>query len=70
MNKPSLDNIISFYEFNIKATEKVIEEQKALKKKHRDEQLINGAKGHLALCTAVLEALLELQQYREKSKVE
>lgn len=70
MNKPSLDNIISFYEFNIKATEKVIEEQKALKKKHRDEQLINGAKGHLALCTAVLEALLELQQYRENSKVE
>ena len=70
MNKPSLDNIIRFYEFNIKATEKVIEEQKALKKKHRDEQLINGAKGHLALCTAVLEALLELQQYREKSKVE
>lgn len=70
MNKPSLDNIISFYEFNIKATEKVIEEQKALKKKHRDEQLINGAKGHLALCTAVLEALLELQQYRENNKVE
>lgn len=70
MNKPSLDNIIKFYEFNIKATEKVIEEQKALKKKHRDEQLINGAKGHLALCTAVLEALLELQQYRENSKVE
>lgn len=70
MNKPSLDKIISFYEFNIKATEKVIEEQKTLKKKHRDEQLINGAKGHLALCTAVLEALLELQQYREKSKVE
>lgn len=70
MNKPSLDNIISFYEFNIKATKKVIEEQEALKKKHRDEQLINGAKGHLALCTAVLEALLELQQYREKSKVD
>ena len=70
MNKPSLDNIIRFYEFNIKATEKVIEEQKALKKKHRDEQLINGAKGHLALCTAVLEALLELQQYRENNKVE
>lgn len=70
MNKPSLDNIISFYEFNIKATEKGIEEQKALKKKHRDEQLINGAKGHLALCTAVLEALLELQQYRENNKVE
>ena len=70
MNKPSLNNIISFYEFNIKATEKVIEEQKALKKKHRDEQLINGAKGHLALCTAVLEALLELQQYRENNKVE
>lgn len=70
MNKPSLDNIIKFYEFNIKATEKVIEEQKALKKKHRDEQLINGAKGHLALCTAVLEALLELQQYRENNKVE
>lgn len=70
MNKPSLDKIISFYEFNIKATEKVIEEQKALKKKHRDEQLINGAKGHLALCTAVLEALLELQQYRENNKVE
>lgn len=69
MNKPSLDNIIRFYEFNIKATEKVIEEQKALKKKHRDEQLINGAKGHLALCTAVLEALLELQQYRENNKV-
>ena len=70
MNKPSLDNIIKFYEFNIKATEKVIEEQKALKKKHRDEQLVNGAKGHLALCTAVLEALLELQQYRENNKVE
>lgn len=70
MNKPSLDKIISFYEFNIKATEKVIEEQKTLKKKHRDEQLINGAKGHLALCTAVLEALLELQQYRENNKVE
>lgn len=70
MNKPSLDNIISFYEFNIKATKKVIEEQVALKKKHRDEQLINGAKGHLALCTAVLEALLELQQYRENNKVE
>lgn len=70
MNKPSLDNIISFYEFNIKATKKVIEEQKALKKKHRDEQLINGAKGHLALCTAVLEALLELQQYRENNQVE
>lgn len=70
MNKPSLDKIISFYEFNIKATEKVIEEQKALKKKHRDEQLINGAKGHLAFCTAVLEALLELQQYRENNKVE
>lgn len=70
MNKPSLDNIIRFYEFNIKATEKVIEEQEALKKKHRDEQLINGAKGHLALCTAVLEALLELQQYRENNKVE
>lgn len=70
MNKPSLDNIISFYEFNIKATKKVIEDQEALKKKRRDEQLINGAKGHLALCTAVLEALLELQQYREKSKVE
>lgn len=70
MNKPSLDKIISFYEFNIKATEKVIEEQEALKKKHRDEQLINGAKGHLALCTAVLEALLELQQYRENNKVE
>lgn len=70
MNKPSLDKIISFYEFNIKATKKVIEEQEALKKKHRDEQLINGAKGHLALCTAVLEALLELQQYRENNKVE
>lgn len=70
MNKPSLDNIISFYEFNIKATKKVIEEQEELKKKHRDEQLINGAKGHLALCTAVLEALLELQQYRENNKVE
>lgn len=70
MNKPSLDNIISFYEFNIKATKKVIEEQEALKKKHRDDQLINGAKGHLALCTAVLEALLELQQYRENNKVE
>lgn len=70
MNKPSLDNIISFYEFNIKATKKVIEDQEALKKKHRDEQLINGAKGHLALCTAVLEALLELQQYRENNKVE
>lgn len=70
MNKPSLDKIISFYEFNIKATEKVIEDQEALKKKHRDEQLINGAKGHLALCTAVLEALLELQQYRENNKVE
>lgn len=70
MNKPSLDNIISFYEFNIKATKKVIEEQEALKKKHRDEQLINGAKEHLTLCKTVLEALLELQQYREKSKVE
>lgn len=70
MNKPSLDNIISFYEFNIKATKKVIEEQEALKKKHRDEKLINCAKGHLAVCTAVLEALLELQQYRENSKVE
>lgn len=70
MNKPSLDKIISFYEFNIKATKKVIEEQEALKKKHRDEQLINGAKGHLALCKAVLEALLELQQYRENNKVE
>lgn len=70
MNKPSLDKIISFYEFNIKATKKVIEDQEALKKKHRDEQLINGAKGHLALCTAVLEALLELQQYRENNKVE
>lgn len=70
MNKPSLDNIISFYEFNIKATKKVIEEQEALKKKPIDEQLINGAKGHLALCTAVLEALLELQQYRENNKVE
>lgn len=70
MNKPSLDNIISFYEFNIKATKKVIEEQEALKKKHIDEQLINGAKGHLALCTAVLEALIELQQYRENNKVE
>lgn len=70
MNKPSLENIISFYEFNIKATKKVIEEQEALKKKHRDEQLINSAKGHLALCKAVLEALLELQQYRENSKVE
>lgn len=70
MNKPSLDNIISFYEFNIKVTKKVIEEQEALKKKHRDEQLSNGAKRHLALCTAVLEALLELQQYRENSKVD
>lgn len=70
MNKPSLENIISFYEFNIKATKKVIEEQEALKKKNRDEQLINGAKGHLALCETVLEALLELQQYRENSKVE
>lgn len=70
MNKPSLDKIIKFYEFNIKATEKVIEEQKTLKKKHRDEQLINGVKGHLALCKAVLEALLELQQYRENNKVE
>ena len=69
MNKPSLDNIISFYEFNIRATEKVIEEQKALKKKHRDEELINGAKGHLALCKTVLEALLELKQYRENDKV-
>ena len=70
MNKPSLNNIISFYEFNIKATKKVIEDQEALKKNHRDDQLINGAKGHLALCTAVLEALLELQQYRENNKVE
>lgn len=70
MNKPSLDKIISFYEFNIKATKKVIEEQEALKKKHRDEQLINGAKEHLALCKTVLEALLELQQYRENNKVE
>lgn len=69
MNKPSLENIISFYEFNIKATKKVIEEQEAIKKKNRDEQLINGAKGHLALCKAVLEALLELQQYRENNKV-
>lgn len=70
MQKPSLENIISFYEFNIKATKKVIEEQEAVKKKNRDEQLINGAKGHLALCKAVLEALLELKQYRENNKVE
>lgn len=70
MNKPTLDNIISFYEFNIKATKKVLEDQEALKKKHRNEQLINGAKEHLALCKAVLEAILELKQYRENNKVE
>lgn len=70
MNKPSLDNIISFYEFNIKATKKVIEEQEALKKKRRNEQLLRVSVEHLALCEAVLEALLELQQYRENSKVE
>lgn len=70
MNKPSLNKIIRFYEFSIKSTQKALEHQKAKKKKDRDEELIKALKEHLALCTAVLEALLELQQYRENNKVE
>lgn len=70
MNKPSLDKIIRFYEFSIKSTQKALEHQKAIKKKDRDKELIKALKEHLALCTTVIESLIELQQYRENNKVE
>lgn len=70
MNKPSLNKIIRFYEFSIKSTQKALEHQKAIKKKDRDKELIKALKEHLALCTTVIESLIELQQYRENNKVE
>lgn len=70
MNKPSLDYLIRYYEAIIKQSNTALETELAKKKKHRDTKLVETMEKFIVLNTAVLESLLELQQYRENDKVE